>query len=317
MADLISIVTPVYNEEETLIIYYNTIQKELFDKIDVNFEVLFVDDGSTDNSWEIIKSISCRDNRFKGIRLSRNLGSHIALTAVFKNAIGAAVATLACDLQDPPSLIIEFIKKWHEGFHVVWGVKKNRKDKIWKIFTSKTFEYLLRKYVMPANSKFSTGSFLLIDHKVLSYYNRFKESNRITFAIVAVLGFKQFRVYYSRSTRLLGKSGWNFSKMVKTMFDAIVSFSYSHVRLIALFSIISIIIQIPFIIYTIYLFASNRTSNIGWISTILSITFFSSLILLNLVLILEYLIRIYSNTAQRPLYFIEDTTNITINSDEN
>ena len=157
----ISIVTPVFNEEENLPDYFETVEKVLFAGANYEFEVLLIDDGSRDRSWEIIHAQSLKDPRFKGIKLSHNHGSHHALAAGFSFAKGDAVATLACDLQDPPETINDFINGWEEGFDIVWGVRKKRDDSWHRIMASKFFERLIRKWAAPPGSKFATGSFFV------------------------------------------------------------------------------------------------------------------------------------------------------------
>lgn len=306
MTKLISIITPVLNEAQNLNKFVNVVKQELIDNNKHKFEVILVDDGSKDNSWDIIKEIVKQYPEFNAIRLSRNMGAHTALSAGFMHVNGDAVVILACDLQDPPSVINEFINQWEQGNEVVWGARKKRQDKAWVQITSKMFEFLLRKWVLPKGSLFTTGSFLLIDRKVIGYFNQFTEHNRITFAIVAWLGFKQVRVYYNRQSRQAGKSGWTFIKMTKALYDAVIGFAYAPVRFISIFSFFVFLLTIPFAGYVLYLYFAGRTDNMGWISTILTVFGFGSLILFNTALILEYLARIHSNTTRRPIYFIAE-----------
>ena len=304
----ITIVTPVYNEEENLPDFFNVLDKVLFSNRDYEFEVLLIDDGSRDRSWELICAGAVRDKRFKGIKLSRNHGSHHALAAGFSFARGDAVATLACDLQDPPETINRFIEQWEKGFDIVWGVREKRDDSWSNILTSKFFERLIRKWAAPPGSQFATGSFFLMDRKVLDYYNNLKEQNRVTFAVVAYLGFTQKQVPYERKARKKGKSGWNFSKKIKTMYDAIIAFSYMPVRIITFLSIAALVAVPPLGGYVLYLYFMGRTRNIGYVSIILTVAIFGSLILFNLSLVLEYLMRVYSNTTQRPIFIISELT---------
>jgi dolichol-phosphate mannosyltransferase len=304
----VTIVTPVYNEEENLPDYFDVLEKVLFSNEKYDFEVLLIDDGSRDRSWDIICAGSARDKRFKGIKLSKNHGSHHALAAGFSFARGDAVATLACDLQDPPDTINRFLEQWEKGFDIVWGVREKRDDSWSRILASKFFERLIRKWAAPPGSQFATGSFFLMDRKVLDYYNNLKEQNRVTFAIVAYLGFTQKQVFYERKARQKGKSGWNFTKLFKTLYDAVIAFSHVPVRIITFLSILALTAVIPIGGYVLYLYFTGRTANIGWVSVILTVTLFGSLILFNLSFILEYLMRVYSNTTQRPIFIISEIT---------
>jgi polyisoprenyl-phosphate glycosyltransferase len=303
---LISVLCPVYNEEENLNMFYRSVENILIDSDTLKFEVLFIDDGSTDRSWDIIKEI-CKENlRFKAIKLSRNHGAHKALAAGYHICKGDAAVMLACDLQDPPEIILEFIEKWKEGYHIVWGKRETRNDAHWKIFFSQLFEKLIKKYAAPAGSLFTTGSFFLADKKVIEMYRKFNEHNRVTFAIFAHIGFKQHQISYHRKERRRGSSGWTFARMINALYDAFIAFSYAPAILLRNFSMIAIVCFIPFALYVLYLYFSGRSANIGWVSVVLVVYFFSSLILFNLSLILDYLIRVYLNSADRPLYFIEE-----------
>jgi len=302
----ITILTPVYNEEECLTIYKERVKDILLSHKEYCFNILLIDDGSTDKSWEHICDI-CSDNpMFNGIRLSRNYGSHIALSAGFSNINDSdAVATLACDLQDPPETIIEFINKWEQGAQIVWGHRKKRSDNKWRILTSKLFFYLIRRFAMPIDSKFATGSFFLIDKKVANCFVQFQETNRITFALVAWTGFKQDIVEYDRQQRIGGTSGWNFNKMIKTMYDTFLGFSFLPIRLI---TIIGMILFFLTFLFAGYIFINWLSGNPlkGWTSLMLVMTTISGIHFLLMGITGEYLYRIYSEVVRRPLYFISD-----------
>lgn len=316
MSQLISIICPVFNEEENLEAYYEAIEQNFSDADSLKFEIIFIDDGSKDDSWELIKGICSKSSRYKALKFSKNHGSHKALAAGFQICSGDAAGMLACDLQDPPEVIHEFIKKWKEGYKIVWGKRASRDDSSWKKFFSSLFERLIRKYATPKGSLFTTGSFFLADKKVINFYRRFNEHNRITFALFAHMGFKQAQVDYHRKDRLRGSSGWNFSRMINALYDSFIAFSYAPAALLRNFSILAILGFIPFLIYVVYLYFSGRSSNIGWVSVMLVIYFFSSLILFNLSLIIDYLIRVYLNSADRPLYFVEEELNLNLEEDD-
>ncbi len=315
MKRLISIICPVYNEEENLKAYHEAIEVNFKDSANLSYEIIFVDDGSRDNTWDLIKEICSQSKRYKALKFSKNHGSHKALAAGFQLCTGDAAGMLACDLQDPPEVIHEFIEKWLEGYKIVWGKRASRDDSPWKKFFSSLFEKLIRKYAAPKGSLFTTGSFFLADKKVVSFYRRFNEHNRITFALFAHMGFKQAQVDYHRKDRIRGSSGWNFSRMINALYDSFIAFSYAPAALLRNFSILAIVGFVPFLFYVIYLYFSGRSSNIGWVSVMLVIYFFSSLILFNLSLIIDYLIRVYLNSAERPLYFVEEEINLN-NSDD-
>jgi dolichol-phosphate mannosyltransferase len=304
----ITIVTPVYNEELCLTAYRTSVEQILFTHQNIYFEVIFIDDGSTDSSWQIIETICQQSPRFRAIRLSRNFGSHVALSVGIKHAKGNAIATLACDLQDPPEIILEFIKKWQMGSQIVWGKRKSRADKNWRKWTSHIFFSLLKKYAMPKKSKFTTGSFFLIDRIVAKCFNRFQEHNRITFALVAWTGFQQDTVMYDRYARFAGKSGWTFSQMLKTLIDAFVAFSNLPARIITTLGITLWVFSLG---YASYLIIHYITTNVlpGWTGMMVFMSFMFGMVFLVLGLSMEYLRRIYTEVTNRPLYFIAKKLN--------
>lgn len=312
----ITILTPVYNEEKSLPIYESRVKDCLISKQDYEFQILFIDDGSTDHSWAIIREICGRYHHFRGIRLSRNYGSHVALSAGFANADGDAVATLACDLQDPPEVILEFLNKWQNGAKIVWGRRRQRQDGAWRIVASKIFFKLLSRYAMPQGSKFTTGSFLLVDKKVAECFTQFLEHNRITFALVAWTGFEQDVVDYDRRPRVEGKSKWKFRQMFKTMYDAFIGFSLMPIRVMTLLGIgVSLFTLILLLYLLLNWVVGNPTP--GWTSQMLALSFFFAIQFLLMGIMGEYLYRIYSEVTRRPLFFVSEITSSESESHEN
>lgn len=299
----ISIVTPVYNEEASLGLFAEAIEKQLFAEESIDVEVILVDDGSVDSSWSIIEDMCARDARFQGLRLSRNFGAHAALSAGILNANGDAVATLAADLQDPVSVVSEFIEAWRSGAQIVWGRRRSRDDEGWRVVTSSMFFRLIRRYAMPPGSKFATGSFFLIDRRVAECFKQFPERNRITFALVAWTGFRQEVVEYDRQGRSAGKSGWSFGRMLKAMYDTFIGFSEVPARLMTITGLVTSLLSIPFSLYLVTSWWLTDTVP-GWTGLMLGVTVFFGLQFLMMGLVGEYLYRIYSEVTARPLYFI-------------
>jgi dolichol-phosphate mannosyltransferase len=315
---VICVVTPIYNEQDNLRDFEKVVVSTLFASQDFDFHCVLVDDGSMDGSWAVIKEICARDNRFRALRLSRNYGAHVALTAGIANAEGDAVTTLACDLQDPPKVIVEFAEKWRRGAMIVWGKRRSREDTGWRIVASNFFFFLLKRYAMPKESKFTTGSFLLADRKVIEAFKCFSEHNRITFALIALTGFDQEVVEYDRVRRIAGKSGWNFSKMIKTMYDALIGFSQGPIKLITL---AGGMIFISTAVISLYIFGNwilmAGKAVPGWTSLTLLITGFFGIQFLLMGIMGEYLSRIYIEATRRPLYFISESTHESTSSSGN
>lgn len=311
---LVFVVTPVFNEEENLLDYAAEVRRVLFADPDVDFRVLLVDDGSRDNSWQLIDGLSAEDPRFRGLRLSRNFGSHTALTAGFAH-VGPdadAAATLACDLQDPPEVLLEFVEQWRQGAEIVWGERRTRQDKSWKVWTSRAFNRALEKHAMPNGSQFTTGSFLLMDRRVLECFNEFREHNRITFALVAWTGFDQVRVPYDRQARTKGESGWNFAKMIKAMYDAFIGLSTLPIRLMKIAAGTAFVLSLLLVVYLVFVLAVKGTHVPGWASQMILLSVFFGVQFSLTAIMGEYLNRIYTESMRRPLYFISrDTSEVT------
>lgn len=299
----LAVVTPVYNEEASLPRYAEEVRRALFSLADIEVRVLFVDDGSSDGSWALIRRICREDDRFSGIRLSRNFGPHLALCAGFDQADGDAYCSLPADLQDPPETVLEFVRAWRNGAQIVWGKRKSRDDASWRVHASNLFFTLLRRYAMPRGSKFTTGSFLLLDAIVMENLRRFREHNRITFALVAWTGFDQEVVEYERRHRQAGKSGWSLSRMVRAMYDAFIGFSTLPIRLMTVLGLGICMANIGFLVYLVAQWATG-TPMPGWTSFMFVLTFFFSLQFLLMGIQGEYLSRIYLESMQRPLYFV-------------
>lgn len=303
----IFVVTPVFNEEANLSRYEQEVTRVLLCRPEYEFKVLLVDDGSSDRSWEMIREICARKPCFQGIRLSRNYGAHVALSAGFANSNGDAVATLACDLQDPPEVILEFLSKWQKGASIVWGRRRSRQEGLLRAFCSRVFFELLSRLAMPRESKFSTGSFLLADQKVVQCFNQFQERNRITFAIVAWTGFNQDVVEYDRKLRQAGRSKWNFSQMIKTTYDAFIGFSVLPVRAMTVLGIGVFFVALGLLVYLVLAWVDGHPAP-GWTSQMLALSFFFGVQFLLMGIMGEYLYRIYAEVVRRPLYFISEVT---------
>jgi glycosyltransferase involved in cell wall biosynthesis len=305
----IVVVTAVFNEEDSLPLYEQGVRKVLLSRTDYTFEVLLVDDGSSDRSWELICGICRRDPRFRGIRLSRNFGAHIAEWAGFAHADGDAVVTLPCDLQDPPEVILQFLEKWGAGARIVWGRRRTRDDQFWRRFTSAAFFRLIRRFAMPPGSKVTTGGFMLLDRRVLDSLMEFQECNRMTFALVAWTGFDQAVVEYDRRARVAGRSGWTLGKMIKSMYDTFIGFSFLPVRLMTLSGVVMFVLSMLLAAYM--LFNGLRGHSLpGWSSIMLVMSFLFGFQFLLMGVVGEYLFRIYSEVVRRPLYLVSETAGL-------
>lgn len=310
MKKKVCIVTPVFNEEQNLNDYLVRVTAELID-VERNYDwaLILVDDGSRDASWNIIRALSSRYEYVKAIRFSRNFGAHFALTAGIAEADGDAVITLACDLQDPPQVCREFLRKWEAGAQVVWGRRNSRQDQWWRSLLSHGYIALARKF-LPKDSKFTTGSFFLIDRIVQECFLQFRENRRLTFALVAWSGFDQEVVSYDRVARRAGQSGWTILRMFSSFYDTIVAYSDWPARFMTWLGITTFLASGGF---SVYLFACwyLGAPQPGWTSLALLISVFQGFSFLMMGLVAQYLSRIYTEVVQRPLYFISEKIRIT------
>lgn len=303
----VTIVTAAYNERDSLPRYEEAVRQVLFSRSDYDFDVLLVDDGSTDETWELIGKMAQRDSRFRGIRLSRNFGAHIADSAGVLEASGDAVAILPCDLQDPPEVILQFLQRWQTGAKVVWGARRTRDDPSWRRMTSRIFCALIRKFAMPRGSKFTTGGFFLLDAEVVKCFRAFPEHNRITFAIVAWTGFDQAVVEYDRRRRTTGVTGFNFARMIKSMYDAFIGFSSVPSRLMTWCGILFSLVAFALGGHLFVNWLSGRPLP-GWTSVMLTLAVSFGVQFFLMGIVGEYLHRIYTEVVRRPLFFVSGRT---------
>jgi dolichol-phosphate mannosyltransferase len=299
------IVTPVHNEADTLNRYVEEVSRLLIARTDVKTRVLFVDDGSSDGSWQIIENLAAKSDAFIGVRLSRNFGAHIALAAGFDHVPSDSdiVATLACDLQDPPATIIEFIQEWRKGADIVWGKRRTRAEKGLRLKASQLLERLVRRYAMPPKSQFQTGSFLLIDRKVLDALRLFREHSRVTFALVAWTGYDQAIVLYDRQPRLGGRSGWTFGQMISTAYDVLIGFSAMPARALTVFGLVMLMGSIVTVAYLVVTWLVSDVQP-GWTGLMTTMTLCFGILFVMMGVSFEYLYRILIETKARPLYFV-------------
>ncbi len=312
----VTIITPVFNEEQTLAKYEARVRAVLLEQTEYDVRVLLIDDGSRDRSWELIEDICRRDPRFEGIRLSRNFGAHAALAAGLHHAQGDALAILACDLQDPPEAVLEFLAEWRTGAQIVWGRRRTRADSSWRVWASQCFAALTRRYAMPAGSKFTTGSFLLMDRRVLECYRQFSERRRVTFALVAWTGFRQAVVDYDRQARVGGQSAWKLKDLFGAAYDTFLGFSKVPFGFMTGIGAAMFFLSIPACVYLLWCYVTGNPQP-GWTSLMMGLVMFFGLQFMFMSVLGEYLSRIYCEAVGRPLYFIsQDTRASQINPDQ-
>ncbi len=303
----ISIVIPMYNEEEVIAETYRRLREVMLQQPEP-FELVFVNDGSRDRTAEIIREIASFDRTVRLIDFSRNFGHQVAISAGMDYALGDAVVVIDADLQDPPSVILQMIEKWKEGYDVVYGRRLKRKgETLFKKTTAKMF-YRLLKSMTTVDIPVDTGDFRLIDRKVCDVLRSLKEKNRYVRGLVSWAGFKQTAVEYVREERFAGETKYPLKKMLRFAADGITSFSYKPLRLA---TYLGMTVSVGSFLYLIIVIAQKLFTNStqeGWASTVAILLFFNGIMLMLMGIIGEYIGRIYDETKDRPLYIVREAS---------
>ena len=303
-----SVVIPVYNERDNVRAVYQALCEVAAGEPSLNWEFVFVEDGSTDDTFAILVDLNCADPRVKIIRLSRNYGSHIGAAAGLQFASGHAAVIMAGDLQDHPREIRRFLVKWREGFHVVWGVLASRPDNRLDRLLSAMFSALIRRTALPAYPRREIGSFCLLDRKVVDALNRFPERNRLTSGLILLAGFHQTEIEYDRLERHSGVSKWSLRRKMSLTIDTVVSFSSLPMRVT---SVAGITIAALSFVYGAYLaldtLINGRVAE-GWTTIVVLILMLGGLQLVVMGMLGEYLWRVCEETRRRPLFLVQELT---------
>lgn len=298
-------VIPVYNEEGNLRALYERLSMVL-SSLTADFEMVFVNDGSTDSSIEIIRELT-KDKKVKYLDFSKNFGHQIAAFAGLEHAEGNAVVIIDADLQDPPELILELYQKMQEGYDVVYAKRQERDGETWhKKLTAKWF-YRLINNLSEVEIPLDTGDFRIMSSRIKNIIISLQERNKFLRGQIAWTGFNQTYVLYNRAERMQGKSNYTYSKMFRFAFDGITSFSNFPLRLATYLGFIVSLVAFVVIVYTLYQKYFGIDTVPGWSSTMVSILFLGGVQLICLGIIGEYLGRIMDNVKQRPLYLIKET----------
>jgi glycosyltransferase involved in cell wall biosynthesis len=299
-----SIVGPVWNEEGNLYKFYERL-KETMDSSNEPWELILVNDGSTDRSWEIMQTLQGQDPRVKVIDFAKNFGHQLAVTAGLDHASGQAVIIIDTDLQDPPSVILKLIDKWKEGYEVVYAVRAERKGETWfKKMTASLFYRLIQR-VTEVNIPLDAGDFRLIDRKVVDTVNTMRERHRFLRGLTSWVGFRQIGVEYVREERFAGRTGYPFNRMLKLAITAITGFSFFPLQIATIAGFIIAGLSAAGAIVVIYarLFLASQAF-LGQATTLVAVLFLGGVQLITLGIIGEYLGRIYDEVRGRPLYII-------------
>jgi dolichol-phosphate mannosyltransferase len=305
MTALISVVVPVFNEAEGIRQFHTRATAALQALNGYDYELVYVDDGSKDASFEIMRGFADWDPRVQVVKFSRNFGHQIAITAGLDYARGEAVVFIDADLQDPPEVIADLIAKWREGFDVVYGQRSRRKgETLFKLLTAAAFYRVLRKLAnidIPPD----VGDFRLISRRVADQLMKMREKDRFIRGLVSWVGFKQTSVLYQRDERYAGESKYPLRKMLKFAFDGLTSFSTAPLRLASWMGYGAAGLAFLGLAVTLLQAFLGMTVH-GWATTMVSVLFMGGVQLISLGILGEYLGRVFNEVKPRPVYIVEE-----------
>lgn len=306
----ISMVIPMYYEEKVAEECYRRVKNNLEKIENYTYEIIFINDGSKDKTLEILENIAQKDENVKIISFSRNFGHQAAVTAGLKEVSGDVIIIIDADMQDPPEIIPDMLKKWEEGYEVIYGKRSTREgESAFKLLTAKMF-YDTLNALSDVEIPKNTGDFRLVDRKVVDTINSLPEHNKFLRGLFSWVGYKQYAYEYERKERFAGETKYPLKKMLKLAADGIISFSSKPLKIVGGLGIVSITISIIILIYALlsYFLKLNQLSA-GWTSLIVAITFFAGVQLLSLWVISEYIARIYDEAKGRPQYIVDKKIN--------
>lgn len=305
MKIIYSIIAPIYNEIENLPELYRRV-KEVMDSSGEPWELILVDDGSTDGSTERIHELAAKDKTVRPVIFARNFGHQVAITAGWDYARGDAIVIIDADLQDPPETILELAKKWKEGYEVVYAVRGEREGETWfKKFTAAMF-YRIIYSITDVKIPVDTGDFRLMDRKVVNVLKQMNERHRFPRGMSAWVGFRQIGVTYKRAARVAGVTKYPFSKMLRLALNAITSFSYFPLQVATFFGFLSAGVSILAIPLVAILRLAGSHFFEGQTTTLISVLFLGGVQLISLGILGEYVGRLYDEAKGRPLYIVRE-----------
>lgn len=300
----LSVIVPCYNEEAVIAETHRRLSAVLAALPNVNYEIIYVNDGSRDRTAELLTALQTTDEHIRVVLLARNFGHQMAVTAGLEHATGDAIVIIDADLQDPPEVIAEMLAQWREGYEVVYGVRTDRAGETrFKLFTAKIFYRLinaLSNIAMPLD----VGDFRLIDRKVADALRQMPERDRFLRGMVSWVGFRQCGVFYRRAARFAGETKYPFFKMLRFATDAVLSFSFTPLRLAIYTGFAALATAFGGIIYAVYKYYVNDVVR-GWASLFVALLLMSGVQLITIGIIGEYIGRIYGEVKQRPLYLVQ------------
>ncbi len=305
----VSLLIPAYNEEETIPLLYNELNKIIDEISGYEFEILIINDGSSDNTLNILRNLQQRDSRINYISFSRNFGKETAMAAGFDYVTGDAAVILDADLQDPPELIKEMIMYWEEGYDDVYAKRRSREGESWfKKFTSATFYKLLQKMTKISIQE-DTGDFRLLDRRAIESLKKLREKQRYTKGMFSWIGFNKKEILFDRKPRAAGETKWNYLKLFNLALEGVTSFTTSPLRISTILGILVSIFSMVYMFIVLIKSLIWKDPVQGYPSMMVTILFLGGVQLVSLGIIGEYVGRIFNETKYRPLYIIDEHNN--------
>jgi dolichol-phosphate mannosyltransferase len=301
----ITIIAPIFNETKSIPELYRRV-REVMGSIGESWELIMVDDGSTDGSTRAIRELAEKDDHVRPVIFARNFGHQLAVTAGLDYSRGQAVVIIDADLQDPPEVILEMISKWRQGYEVVYAVRADREGESWfKLLTASIF-YRLIFLITDVDIPMDTGDFRLLDRKAVDVLNRMRERHRFLRGMSVWIGFKQVGVSYSRAARYAGETKYPFKKMFKFALDAVTSFSYFPLQVATYFGFFLAGISLLAIPVVIAMRLAGSQAFFGQATTLIAVLFLGGVQLISLGILGEYMGRLYDEAKDRPLYIVRE-----------
>jgi dolichol-phosphate mannosyltransferase len=300
-----SIVIPIYNEEESFPDLIKRL-REVIDRLDGPVEIVLVDDGSRDASYQLMVAANREDPRFKVLQLSRNFGHQIAITAGMDVTSGQAVIVMDADLQDPPEVILEMAARWQDGYEVVYAVRERREGETLFKRTTATLFYGMQRRLAEIEQPVDVGDFRLVDRKALDAFLQMRERNRYVRGMFSWIGFRQVAVPYTRASRRAGSSKYPLAKMLRLASDGFVGFSTAPLRYALATGLLMAVASVAYGILAIALKLAGLPYVPGYASLLVTITFLSGIQLIVIGMVGQYVARIYDEARGRPLYLVRE-----------
>jgi dolichol-phosphate mannosyltransferase len=307
---LLSVIIPCYNEEAVIAETHRRLT-EVMKKLPHGYELIFVNDGSRDNTFKILSELAAQDKNLKLLNFSRNFGHQCAVSAGLQYCAGDAAVIIDADQQDPPEVILEMLNIMKtEQANVVYGVRKHRKGESWfKLFTAKLF-YRLLNYLSDVKFPVDTGDFRLMDRKVINEFNALKEKNKYIRGLISWMGFKQLPCHYEREKRFAGETKYPFRKMLKFAMIGLFYFSKKPLKIATSLGSLCVLLGLGYVLWILtshFIFGKDAIQ--GWMSTIAIVVFFGGVQLLTIGVLGQYIGNIFDEAKGRPEYIVSEKIN--------